>query len=72
MMSIVIYEMAVILLYLSVRALWPELFVNRKLAKAPARATRRNRSGLVTPAHFVRHSRQTDPARSAGIGMLIR
>jgi hypothetical protein len=71
MISVAIYEMAVILLFLSIRALWPELFVAQRTAKAPVRINRRHKSGPVVPAHFVRHTRNADPARSAGVGMMI-
>lgn len=72
MISIVIYEMAVILIFLSIRALWPELFVAQRTSKVQVRAAGRTSSGALAPAHFCRHIQKSDPARSAGMGMMIR
>jgi hypothetical protein len=72
MISLIIYELAVILLYLTLRALMPELFVigsRRVCATAPVK--RRARAHRYTP-DFVRHQLNDDPARGAGMGMMMR
>ena len=70
MISIVIYELAVILLYLSIRALFPELFVTGVArVKAPV-AARRHQAGRRSTARFLPYI-PADSSRSAGMGMMI-
>jgi hypothetical protein len=70
MISIIIYELAVIAIYLSLRALMPELFVGVSPVKATAPVRRRVGARTTTP-HFIRRMHNDDPSRAAGMGMMI-
>ena len=70
MISIIIYELAVIAIYLSLRALMPELFVGVAPAKATAPVRRRVGTRTTTP-HSIRRMQNNDPTRAAGMGMMI-
>lgn len=70
MISLIIYELTIILLYLALRALMPELFVvTGRKAQALVPVTRR-RVRLTRP-HFARQEQYNDPGHSAGMGMMM-
>lgn len=72
MISLIIYELTVILLYLTLRALMPELFViGIRRVNATVAGRRRARTQRSTP-HFVRRQLNDDPAHGAGMGMMMR